>query len=58
MQQKSVAERVNSCADRLRSLRDAHDAGTYFEGPEALAAEVDRIVELAALVTVETIDIS
>ena len=58
MQQKSVAERVNSCADRLRSLRDAHEAGTYFEGPEALAAEVDRIVDLAGLVAVETIDIS
>ena len=58
MQQKSVAERVNSCADRLRCLRDAHEDGTYFEGPEALAAEVDRIVELAALVTVETVDIS
>jgi len=58
MQQKSVAERVNSCADRLRSLRDAHEAGTYFEGPEALAAEVDRVVELSGLITLENIDIS
>jgi len=58
MQQKSVAERVNSCADRLRSLRDAHEDGTYFEGPEALAAEVDRVVELSGLITLENIDIS
>ena len=58
MQHKSVAERVNSCTDRLRSLRDAHEAGTYFEGPEALAAEVDRVVELSGLVTLENIDIS
>ena len=58
MQQKSVVARVNSCADRLRDLRDAHEAGTYVEGPEALGAEVDRIVEMAALVTVKTFDIS
>ena len=58
MQQKSVVARVNSCADRLRDLRDAHEAGTYVEGPEALGAEVDRIVEMAALVTAETLNIS
>ena len=55
---KSVVERVASVMDELTALRDAHEAGEYTQGPEALAAEMDRLVESAGLVTTETLDIS
>lgn len=56
--QKSVVERVAAVKDELTALRDAHIAGTYPEGPEALSAKVDEVVESAGLVTIETLDVA
>ena len=54
---KSVSERVNGIKVELSALVQAHNDGTYTEGPEALFAEVEELLESAGLISVETCDV-
>ena len=54
---KSVSERVNGIKVELSALVEAHNDGTYTEGPEALFAEVEELLESAGLISVETCDV-
>jgi hypothetical protein len=55
--EKSIAERVNSIQGELRCLIDAHEQGTYNEGPEALAASVLKLVSDASLIETRVCDL-
>ena len=48
---KSVSERVNGIKVELSALVEAHNDGTCTEGPEALFAEVEELLESAGLIS-------
>jgi hypothetical protein len=55
--EKSIADRVNSIRGELKYLIDAHEQGTYNEGPEALAASVQKMVSDANLMEIRMCDL-
>ena len=55
---RSVAARVLDIQTNVNRLVQEHTADTYAEGPEALNAEMWRLIESASLVSEDEIDIT
>jgi hypothetical protein len=55
--ENSIDERVRSTQGKLKALIDAHEDGTYTEGPEALAAAVLKLVSGANLMETRVSDL-